>query len=230
LAFSSTYDRFHLKEFSGRATINSYYGGLYAHWNCGRFYTNGALLGALSRYQTTRQLNFGTIDRQARSKHNGHQGLTHLGVGYRMCQSHFQWIPYIDLDYVFQHERGYTEAGADSLDLNVKPKNGALFQGEVGVSFNTACSVCHGVLTPMLTLAYVNQTPCSSKNYYASFVNSSCIFIGEGGGYGRNLFAPYLDFTYQGFCNRVSASIYYDAEVGSRYWAQDVGFDLTFRF
>ena len=80
---------------------------------------------------------------------------------------------------------------------------------------------------PILTLAYINQTPCASKNYCANFVNSCCEFTGKGGNYERNLFVPRLGLIYQGFCD---VSIYYDGQVGSKYWAQDVVFDLTFHF
>ena len=230
LAFSSTHDNSHLTNFSGKGTINSYYGGVYGHWNQDAFYMDASFLGAHSKYRTQRHLKFGTIDRHAHSKHDGNEWLAHWGFGYQMCPPHFQWTPYINLDYVQQHEHSYMETGARSLDLHMKAKNAALFQGEVGISLSTTYSAWNGVFVPMLTLAYINQTPCSSKNYRANFVDSTCVFTDKGGDYKRNLFAPRVAFTYQGFCERVKASIYYDGEVGSRYWAQDVGFDLTFRF
>lgn len=48
--------------------------------------------------------------------------------------------------------------------------------------------------------------------------------------YERNLFAPRLSFSYNSFCERVNASVSYNGQIGSGYWAQDVGFDLTVRF
>jgi uncharacterized protein with beta-barrel porin domain len=229
-AFSYTHDNFHWKCAGGKADINSGYGGLYVQWNHNGFYLNAALIGAFNKYRTTRNLSFGTINRHAYSHHNGNEWLTHVGFEYRICQSSFQWTPYLNLDYVFQHERSYTESGADSLDLHVSPKNAMLFQGEVGVSLSTNYKTCNGVIIPMLSLGYINQTPCANKNYHATFANSSCCFTGKGGNYERNLFVPRLAFTYEGFCDRVNVSIYYDGQVGSNYWAQDVAFDLTFRF
>jgi uncharacterized protein with beta-barrel porin domain len=230
LAFSATHDDFHLKNDKSTGTINSYYGGFYAYWNTNGFYLNATFLGAHSRYKTIRHLNFGTIDRHAHSKHNGNDWLTNFGFGYQVGRPRFQWTPYTNLDYVQQHEHGFTEAGAGSLDLHVHTKNAALFQGEVGMLLSTSFYAWKGVFKPMLTLAYINQTPCSNNKYYANFVKSSCVFIGKGGDYERNLFAPRLAFTYQSLCEKINASIYYDAEIGSRYWAQDVGFDLAFRF
>ena len=230
LAFSSTHDDLHVKNYKSKGTINSYYGGLYAYWNADGFYLNAAFLGAHSRYKTTRPLDFGTIDRKAHSKHNGNDWLTNFGFGYQIGRPHFQWTPYINLDYIQQHEHSFTEAGAGSLDLHVHTKNAALFQGEIGVLFSTSFHAWKGVFKPMLTLAYINQTPCSSKKYHANFVKSSCVFVEKGGDYERNLFAPCLDFTYKAYCERVNASIYYEAEIGSRYRAQDVGFELSFHF
>jgi hypothetical protein len=82
----------------------------------------------------------------------------------------------------------------------------------------------------MLSVGYMNQTPCSHKNYCANFVNSSCIFTGRGGDYERNLFVPRVAFTYHDACDAMSISLYYDGQVGTKYWAQDVAFDFTIRF
>jgi uncharacterized protein with beta-barrel porin domain len=230
LAFSSTYDKVHLKNSTSKATINSYYGGFYGRWNYGGFYMNTAFLGAENNYKTSRELEFATIERQAHSKHRGNDWLANFGFGYQFSPSYFDLTPYINLDSVWQHEQSYTENGAKSLNLHLNSKNSGLFQGEVGVLLSTTCHFGSGAFIPMLTLAYMNQTPFSSKKYQAHFENSSCIFTGKGGNYERNLFAPRLAFTYQSSSNRVNASLYYDAEVGSKYWAQDVSFDLTFRF
>lgn len=230
VAFSATNDDLHLKHFSSKAKINSYYGGVYGYWKDDRFYLSAALLGAQNHFRTTRGLHFGTIDRHAHSKHRGNEWLVNFGFGYQVCRSTLQLTPYINLDYVHEHEHSYTEYEAGSLGLRVDAKNAALSQGEVGMMLSTTYDTCNGAFVPMLTLAYVNQTPCYGKHYRASFVSSDCIFSSQGGDYERNLFAPRLALTYKGCCDRVSVSIYYDGEIGSIYWAQDVGFDLAYRF
>ena len=229
-AFSSTFDNFYWKYSAGKANINSYYGGLYGRWNHNEFYMNVAILGAFNKYNTMRQINFGTINRHAYSQHNGNEWLAHLGFEYWVHRSQFQWTPYINLDYVMQHEQSYTEIGANSLNLHVNSKNAKLFQGEAGVALSTTYHIAHGELIPMLTLAYINQTPCSSKNYYANFVNSTDVFSGTGGNYERNLFVSRLAFMYQDLCDKVNISIYYDAQINNTYWAQDIVLDLTFHF
>ena len=229
-ALSATHDDFHWKQFAGSANINSFYAGLYSRFNHDNFYMNIALLGASNRYKTTRHIIFGTIDRFAYAQHSGSECLTHLGFEYWICPSRLQLTPYVNLDYVLQHEHGYTETGADSLDLHVNSKNGRLFQGEVGVALSSTYEMNHGRLVPMVTLAYINQTPCSSKNYYANFVDSTSVFTGVGGNYERNLFVPRIALTYQGCCDKVNASIYYDAQVGKEYWAQDIVLNLAFHF
>ncbi len=229
-AISYTHDNFHWKQSGGKGIINSYYGGFYGNWNSNPLYINGALLGALNYYGTARHLNFGTIDRFARSHHSGVEWLANFGVGYQVSSSNFQWTPYINLDYVYLHEGGYAEKGAKSLDLHVHTKNGTLFQGEGGVLLSAVYCAHRGKIIPTLSLAYINQTPFSAKNYYASFENSTCTFSGKGRNFERNLFAPSLTLAYQRFCGKVDASVYYDAEIGSKYWAQDVGFTLSTRF
>jgi len=230
LAFSYTHDRFCWTQFSGKAHINSFYGGLYGRWNRDEFYMNAAVIGAFNKYTTTRYISFATIDRCAQAQHKGNEFLLHVGFEHWMRPSHVQVMPYLNLDYVIQHEHGYAEVGSNSLDLQVNPKRAMLFQGEAGVSLSTTHHACNGVFIPMLTLAYINQTPCSSKNYCATFANSSCVFTGRGGDYKRNLFVPRLVLIYQGFCDRVNVSLHYDGQAGSAYWAQDLAFDLTVRF
>ncbi len=229
-AFSYTHDMFHWQQSYGKANVNSFYGGLYGRWNHDGFYINAAFLGAHNNYRTTRHLHFGTINRHAHSHHSGNEWLTNFGVGYQVCSSNFQWTPYINLDYVGLHEDSYTEKGAKSLDLHVKTKNGTLFQGDGGILISTKYCGCRGVFAPTLKLAYINQTPGSSKNYHANFVSSTCSFLGKGRNFERNLFSPGLALTYQRACGMVDALIYYDAEIGSRYWAQDVGFVVALRF
>jgi len=231
-AFSYTDDNFHWKQSAGKANINSYYLGLYGGWNHNAFYLNATFLGAYNKYKTTRHLTFGMIDRQAHANHSGNEWLINVGIGYPISSSSFQWTPYINLDYVKLHENSYTEAGANSLDLHVNKKNATLFQTDVGIQFSTTHDTYGGVLVPTLKLAYINQTPLSSKNYSANFshCNCACTFTGRGGNYERNLFAPSLSLTYQALPGMLDASIYYDAKIGNRYWAQDVGVNLSLRF
>lgn len=230
LAFSSTHDNFHWRNFTGKANLHSYYGGLYTRWNCDGFCMNAAFLGAYNKYKTKRELCFGTIDRCAYSHHNGNDWLAHLRLEYWMNRSRFQLNPHLNLDYVSQREHSYTENGAGCLDLQVHSKKASLFQADAGISINTTYEVGSGRFIPMLTLAYMNQTPCSNKDYEANFINSCCIFTGKGGNYERNLFVPRLAFIYQGLHDRMDVSLYYDGQVGKKYWAQDIVFDFTFRF
>ncbi len=229
-AFSVTRDDFSWKYFDGSANISSYYGGFYARWNHDDWCMNFALIDAYNRYTTIRQLNFGTVNRFADSQHAGNEMLAHVGFEYWVAKNHIQWTPYANLDYVFLHEKSYTESGADSLDLQVQQKNSALFQGEVGVTCNATYHTDNGIWIPMITLAYINQTPCSNAMYSANFVGSTDVFTGTGGHYERNLFVPRVGITYQDYCDTVNVSIYYDAQLNSNYWAQDVVFDLTVHF
>jgi uncharacterized protein with beta-barrel porin domain len=231
-AFSTTYDQFYGNDSVRAARIHSYYGGLYSRWNSNKWYVDAALLGALNTFHTTREISFSTVDRCAYATHDGNEYAAHLGFAYQTnCASDYYVMPYLNLDYVWQHEQGYTESGAGALDLHVRKKNAMLFQGEAGVAFSTSCDLCDGLFTPMLTLAYINQTPCSSRKYCANFVNSTCTFTGTGGYYERNLFAPRLALAYKDSCERINISLHYDAQVGSsKYWAQDVAFDFTIRF
>jgi uncharacterized protein with beta-barrel porin domain len=229
-AISYSYDFLHWKESAGKASASTIYGGIYGRWNHDGFYINAAVLGAKNIFHTTRRLHFAEVKRQAHSDHSGTEWLTNFGVGYQGGSRRYKWTPYINLDYVVLHEDRFTEKGAKSLDLHVSAKNGTLFQGEGGVLLSGKYAAWRGFIVPTIKLAYINQTPFSSKYYHARFVHSSCGFSGKGRNFERNLFAPGLALAYERPCEMVDAAIYYDAEIGSRYWQQDVGFTLAFRF
>lgn len=229
-AFSYTHDIIHAKDSAGKASLNSYYGGLYNRWNFNKIYIDTALIGAFNYYKTTREIHFGTVNRDARAQHSGSQWLMHGGLEYQVNIARFQWSLYINFDYVFQHEHGYTESGAESLNLHVYPENAMIIVTEGGFSLSANYNACKGIFTPTLTLACVNQTPCSSDNYHANFIDSCCRFEGNGGNYQQTLFAPSLALTYQGLNNTINISLYLDNQVGSNYWAQDIAFDLTYCF
>ena len=154
--FSTTYDHFRSSQLT--AFINGYFGGVYGCWECNGLSLNGAFLGGVQRNRATRELCFGGIDRAASSRYNGYEWLINFSSGYEMCYC----TPYVNFNYVQQHEESYTEEGACSLNLCVKPKQAKLFQGEAGVLLKTAYSACNGVLTPSVALSYVNQTPLSN--------------------------------------------------------------------
>lgn len=223
-AFSYTYDDLTWNQSAGRANINSYYGGLYGLWQADSFYINASFLATIHQGRTLRHLHFGTLDRQAVAKPNGTEVLGNLGFGYKVCGCNFQWTPYVNFDYVNLQESRFGENGAGSLDLLVRAKNTELMQGEFGFILST----CYGPLKPTLQLAYIGQTTFATPDYTASFVNSSCIFLGTGRSFERNLFAPRLSLAYES--DLIEASVYYEAEVGRKYWAQDVGLTLTVCF
>ena len=231
VAASYTHDNLNWKQSAGHAKLDSYYGGVYARWNSDQFFVNVAALGGQNRYKTSRHLHFATIDREAHGTSKGHEWLVGGGFGFNLQSCDVEWTPYVNLDYVYLHQNGFTENGASSLNLDVHGKNSELFQGEVGVEVTRAFFTCGGVWTPKVKLAYVNQSPIANKKYQASFVDSTCTYSVTGLNFERNLFAPSIGLTYQGCCDAISISVRYDAEIGSKnYWAQGGGVQVDVRF
>ena len=68
-------------------------------------------------YNTNRTLNFGDIDRLAKSSYFGWQGYTYLerGLSFESCNTVLQ--PFAALQYVYLGQGSFTETGADSIDL-----------------------------------------------------------------------------------------------------------------
>lgn len=229
-ALSFTHDDLQWTQDGGTAAINSYYGGLYSQLKVKKFFFDAALIGAFNDYSSTRHIDFATVNRYAYSRHHGSELLIHGDVQYQASLSHYQLTPYLNLDGVFLYERGHTQVGAESLDLCVQPKNSILFQTEAGLSLSATYHACKSVFVPSLSISYINQTPCSNRNYQARFVDSPCVLSSIGENNRQNLFSTQVAFIYQSLHDRFKASIYYDGQVNNSYWAQDMVLDFAVRF
>ena len=132
-----TYDGIQWHQRAGYGDVQSAYGTVYATYSIPNFYANASLTGAYNRYFSKRHIKistFETIDRQARSTHNGGEGAAYLGVGGLFQISDYSISPYISGDYIYLHENAFTEHGAQSLDLHVHKNNSSYLRGEAGLA------------------------------------------------------------------------------------------------
>lgn len=235
LAGTYTHSQLKWKNSGGHAHVNSYYGGLYGSWTdeCG--YINASILGAYSRYNTSRHLHFADINRYARASHNGWEMLAGLESGiiwHNLCACDL--IPFARVDYVYLSQQGYSEDGAESLNLDVRKRQDQLCQSELGMVFTSryACECLYEswTLVPRLKVSYINQTPLTRHSYHANFMDSSCEFDVRGWNFTRNLGAISLEVTCLSACDILGITVSYDGQYGKHYWNQAGNILLDFKF
>lgn len=68
-------------------------------------------------YDTTRQLQFGAIDRQATGNNHGWQSSLRVEYGQLYGTKHFNLQPFVAMQHIYVRQENLVETGADSLDL-----------------------------------------------------------------------------------------------------------------
>ncbi|MGE3954141.1 MAG: hypothetical protein AB7F31_02945 [Parachlamydiales bacterium] len=214
------------REHRGKGNLYTGFGGAYAQLACSRFIIDGALIGGFNTYQARRFIQFTEIDRIARSRFTGGEVLAHLGLATSCCRWGWDWLPFYTLNPLYLHQPAFTETGADSINCRVDSDDYFLIRNEVGLRANRCC----GPVRFMGQLAYAREDRITGKSYNAQFVSiPDCTMHVKGLSPDRNLFVPAFEIGY-GCCEGcVTLSLRYQAQIGRRFWDQNVCLQLTGR-
>lgn len=104
---------------SSRADLEKVTFGAYALYDRGNFYAHAAVEGGAIEYEVRRAIVLPTLARNASSEPDGHEISASFGTGYDFQAGNFTLGPSLAIQYTRQSLDGFTEHGADSLDLRV---------------------------------------------------------------------------------------------------------------
>ena len=154
----------------GHGHITSAYLGLYGQGSTPWFFVDGGVTVAADHFNSHRTIfldsSIGSIDRKAKSKHNGIQVDSYLGIGTNWCDC---WNCGIEttilasVDWVYTHEDSFCEYGADSLDLVVKGKNCNLWRPALGVTLSK--QICNWVPEIGVAIQYYGRSGGGSTRF-----------------------------------------------------------------
>ncbi len=229
-AFGYTFTKLNWKGSAGKADINSYYSSLYTTWFNKRAFIDATIITAYNQYHADRKMSFPGIHRTAHNHHRGYQVGTSLGSGVFFTPGDFQVTPYARLDYVFLHQNGFTESGAESLNLKVDDTNSRYFRSDLGLKF-AHCRRYDGVaVTPYIKASWIFEKQLDDAKFRAGFVHSSCKFNTNGLRPIRSLFGPSIGVTVLAYEDAFSFEFHDDFEVGRRFWENRVYLNFAYRF
>jgi len=166
-----SYENVHWKKNRGHGSVDSAYIGLYTDWIGDSSYLEGAIVGGMNWYDATRRISFSSIQRTAKHDSSGYDLSAHVGggFGYEVCS--FTVGPFADVDYLFLSQNGFTEHGAQSLDLNVRRKQSQMLRSEAGLNFSQTYSMCDGgCIVPSVWVSCVNEAYLENKHYQSHLV------------------------------------------------------------
>lgn len=211
--------------------INSAYLSLYGAYSSRHFFINAILTGAHNEYFGKRKIKFLDVDRRARHSNSGNEGLAYLSMGgLFQLGKNYSLNPFISADYVYLHQNGFKEHGANSLNLRVKSSNSDYLRGEAGLNFNGCINREWGKWVPNLKFGVIREWRFKGQHYETEITGAGCTFTVSGLNPDRTLFAPGFSLTTLLCHEQLSLSIAYDGEFGKHFWDQNVNLQLGYSF
>ena len=212
--------------------INSTLFGTYATYDNGGFYVDGIVGGTYDAYDVNRSIEFGTVDRNARSEPDGGQVTAFLGTGYDWQVKGFTFGPILSGQYTYVGVSGATESGADSLDLEMGRQNTNSIRTNLGAHLAYTWRVTDGfTLIPEVRMTWQHEYLNNAQT-----INSS-LDGGAGPGFDYVTSSPSRDSVFAGagitgqFGDRWTASVYYNTDFARKtYNSQMVSASLNFKF
>ena len=200
----------------GNGEINSVYGGLYAFWFNNCCYFNASAYGVYNDYSGKRNIEFAEINRTAKNSHHGAEFIGHAdsGVFFGNASENLEVRPNVSVDYIYIHERSFTEKEAGSLNLHVDSNNYQLWRPEAAVNFVKCFSTKSGNFIPEAGIGYIKEIRNGGKYYTANLVGQPGYFKISGICKNADLLAPSVFFNFLSNNGRNSFSLGYTGEFG----------------
>jgi uncharacterized protein with beta-barrel porin domain len=190
------------------ADFNTYAGTIGAMWTGNGLFTDGLFSYLYSTADASRKMKFSvsipgfssSANTKASHSQNSNEVMGHLGGGYdfKIKHSHrhkFNLYPFIDLDYIYIDQDGFTEHGAHSLDLKIKKKSYDLLRPDAGLGFGYMGCLTNVNLLADASVSYAREFRFLGKKTKSSFKdNKDCHFTVQGLNPKNNLVCPMASF------------------------------------
>lgn len=215
-----------------RTRINSTLFGTYATYDNGGFYVDAIVGGTYDAYDVNRSIEFGSVNRTARSEPGGGQVTAFLGTGYDWQVNGFTFGPLLSGQYTYVGVAGTTETGADSLDLEVDQQNTNSIRTNLGAHIAYTWKVAPGfTLIPEIRMTWQHEYLNNAQN-----INSS-LDGGAGPSFDYVTSSPSRDSIFAGagmtaqMGDRWTATVFWNTDFARKtYNSQMVSASLNFKF
>jgi outer membrane autotransporter protein len=197
--------------------------GIYTTYYHDGFYVDGLAHYGLNRYDNTRRIAFPGVDRTAASSPNGRQAALHGGVGYEVRMGRWTMGPTFSFQYVRAEMDGYTESGANALNLRLDKQTAESVRGSLGGRVSCAYDTAWARFVPGLWVSYAHEFGNGGKTVNAALAQGSDPFVVDPASPARDfaLLGADLSATFPG---GIQAYLGYNAQLGSdRYQAHGIG-------
>ena len=198
---------------ANKTGIESYQGTIYGSYEPDSpWYFNGAFSFAWNEYDGERYVSFGTINRQAAADYAGQQYSVYGDANYEIQQGDWTITPTASLQYVHLALDGYTETGADSLNLTVDSQGYDFLQSGLGAKMAWDFAGNGGTWTPEIRAKWLYDFIGDKQQTTSSFTGGGASFSTNGADPAQHSFDLGAGLTFLSAKN-VEVSFNYDYEV-----------------
>jgi outer membrane autotransporter protein len=140
------------------------------------FYAYGSLGYALNLFNLERELNFGGLNRTARSSPVGHQLNAYAEAGYDLKAGSLVVTPVASLAYSGLWVDGFTESGAGALNLRVASQKASSLQSGVGAKIAAPLKRGPVTVVPQAYASYRHEFAHDSRGLNAGLSQAGSTF------------------------------------------------------
>jgi len=143
------------------------------------YYVSGRLSGSYDEYSNSRSISFSTLSRKASSSAAGYQMTSGIEFGkqFKINETSLEAYSGVNAGYVYRN--GFTESGADALDVTVSSYNANTFNTTLGTRISSNFSfVEHSVLTPFAQIAWQHDFAAVLGTTNSTLFNSAYTLSG----------------------------------------------------
>ena len=159
---------------------DSYQGSIYGSLARNAYYLDAILSFAYNRYDASRHIVFGGINRTAKSNYGGHQYSGYIEGGYAFKIKGIVLTPLMSLQMMHLNLEDYTETEAGALNLKVERQSYNLFQTGLGVKVAYPILKKNVSITPELHSKWLYDFAGDAQQITSSFAGGGASFVTKG--------------------------------------------------
>ena len=160
------------KTFDANTGFDTYQATAYIAHDMGPWFVDGNLSYGWNDYTGRRHIQFPGIDRVAQAKYDGQDYGAYIVTGYRLRTDGFTITPLASLQYTHVNLSGYSETGADSIDLTVNAQHYDFLESTLGVTATRAYGYRNGTFVPEVHFKWLHELVNPSFENTAAFAGS----------------------------------------------------------
>jgi outer membrane autotransporter protein len=179
-SFGSARNTMTTHDVNTRTDADSYQGSLYGSLARDAYYIDAILSFAYNRYDASRHIVFGGINRTAKSNYGGYQYSGYLEGGYAFKMKGVLLTPLMSLQMMHLNVEDYTETEAGALNLKVDRQSYHLFQTGLGVKVAYPILKKSVRITQELHAKWLYDFAGDAQEITSSFTGGGASFVTKG--------------------------------------------------